>query len=141
MRQVSELENRVERPFNSAQWCLIANSLKINPTKTDIVLIKSRRGVNHPFALKIGKVRLEPSLSTKVLGMVVDSNLIFEPQVSTVIKRCYATISGLAKLSRSLPESIKKMLVEPLVFSHLTSCMTVWAGSEKGKKNGVCKKY
>ena len=69
MQQVSELENREESFFNSAQWWFIANSPKINRRKTDLVLIKSRRRrVNYQFALKIGNVKIEPSLSTKVFG-------------------------------------------------------------------------
>ena len=70
---------------------------------------------------------------------MVDSNLTFEDQISTVIRRCYATIGGLAKLSRSLPENIKKMLIETLVFPHLTYCMTVWAGCGKIKKHRLQK--
>ena len=38
-------------------------------------------------------------------------------------KRSYAAIDGLVKLSRSLPESVTKMLVETLVIPHLTYCM------------------
>ena len=60
--------------------------------------------------------------------MILDSNLSFDAQVSSVIRRCYATIGGLAKLARSLPEEVKRMIIESLVFPHLTYCMTVWAG-------------
>ena len=127
--QMSDLESRVEGTFNTAQQWFTANSLKINPAKTDLVLIKSkRRQVNNPFSITIGDAKIEPSSSTKVLGMMVDSSLTFEAHISAVIRRCYATIGGLSKFSRSLPESVKKMIIETLVLPHITYCMTVWAG-------------
>ena len=120
IHKISELQGRVERSFGSAQQWFTANSLKINPTKTDLVLIKSkRRKENSNFSITIGDVKIEPSSSTKMLGMMVASSLTFEDHISAVIRRCYATIGGLSKLSRSLPETVKKMLIETLVFPHL----------------------
>ena len=141
IHQMPELQGRVERSFGSAQqWWFTANSLKINPTKTDLVLIKSkRRKENSKFSITIGDVKIEPSSSTKILGMMVDSSLTFEDHTSAVIRRCYATIGGLSKLSRSLPETVKKMLIETLVFPHLTYCLTVWAGCGKNQKQRLQK--
>ena len=140
VNQISDLVSRVEGTFNAAQQWFTSNSLRINPTKTDLVLIKSkRRKVACPFSIKIGEVEISPSPSTKVLGMVVDDSLTFEAHISAVIKRCNATVGGLAKLSRSLPEEVKKMLIETLVFPHLTYCMTVWASCGKGQKQRLQK--
>ena len=140
LHQIADLENRVERTINSAQQWFSANSLKINPTKTDLVLIESkRRKESNSFSITVGDTKIEPSSSTKVLGMIVDSNLTFEAQISAVIRRCYATIGGLAKLSRSLPENVKKMIIETLVFPHLTYCMTVWAGCGISQKQRLQK--
>ena len=74
-----------------------------------------------------------------MLGMMVDSNLTFEAHISAVIRRCYATLGGLTKLPRSLPENVKKMIIETLVFPNLTYCMTVWAGCGKGQKGRLQK--
>ena len=138
--QMPELQSKVEGTFNSAQQWFTANSLKINPTKTDLVLIKSkRRKESNHFSITIGDVKIEPSSSTKILGMMVDSNLTSEAHISAVIRRCYATLGGLTKLSRSLPENVKKVIIETLVFPHLTYCMTVWAGCGKGQKERLQK--
>ena len=73
IHQMPELQGRAERSFGSAQQWFTANSLKINPTKTDLVLIKSkRRKENSNFSITIGDVKIEPSSSTKMLGMMVD---------------------------------------------------------------------
>ena len=128
-RHILDLQQRVEHTVNTAHRWFNANSLKINPTKTDLVLIKSkRRQLNHNFTINFGNAEIPLSQAVKVLGMTLDSNLSFDAQVSTVIRRCYATMGGLAKLARSLPEEVKKMIIESLVFPHLVYCMSVWAG-------------
>ena len=93
----------------------------------------------NPFSITVGDSLIEPSPSTKILGMIVDSSLTFEGHISAVVKRCYATMGGLVKLSRSLPEKVKKMIVEALVFPHLTYCMTVWSGCDKTQRHRLQK--
>ena len=68
------------------------------------------------------------------MGVIIDDSLTFEAQISSVIRRCYATMGGLAKFSRAIPEEIKKMIIETLVFPHLSYCMTVWAGCGSTQK-------
>ena len=138
--QILELQSRVEHTVNVAKRWFTANSLKINPTKTDLVLIKSkRRQLNHDFAINFDETQIRPSPAVKVLGVTVDSNLTFEAQISSVIRRCYATMGGLAKLARSLPEEVKKMIIEALVFPHLSYCITVWAGITAKQKHRIQK--
>ena len=48
-------------------------------------------------------------------------------------------MAGLSKLSRALPEKVKKMLIESLVFPHLTYCATVWAGCGKTQRKRLQK--
>ena len=73
----------------------------------------------------------------KILGVVVDSGLTFEDHVSLVIRRCYATLEGLSKLSKRLPKEVKKIIVETLVFPHLSYCLSVWAGCNKTQRRRV----
>ena len=128
-RHIPDLRSRVEHTVNVAHRWFIANSLKINPTKTDLVLVKSkRRQLNDDFSIKFGDAQIYPSATVKVLGVTVDSNLTFEAQISSVIRRCYATMGGLAKFARVLPRQVKIMIIEALVFPHLSYCITVWAG-------------
>lgn len=140
VKHISDLEMRVENSVNAAQRWFTENYLKINPLKSDLVLIKSKRSkINHEFSINFGGSQIKPSPAVKVLGMMVDSNLSFEPQISLVIRRCYATIGGLAKLSRSIPENAKKMLVETLVFPHISYCLTVWGGCGKVQRHRIQK--
>ena len=123
VQHILDLQSRVELTVNAAHRWFIANSLKINPAKTDLVLVKSKkRHLSHDFRVKFNEAKIHPSPSAKVLGVTVHSNLTFEAHISSVIRRCYATMGSLAKLARSLPEEVKKMIIEALVFPHLAYC-------------------
>lgn len=138
--RILDLQNRVEHTVNVALRWFIENSLKINPTKTDLLLVKSkRRKLNHSFTIRFGQAQIHPSAAVKVLGVIIDDSLTFEAQISSVIRRCYATMGGLAKFSRAIPEEIKKMIIETLVFPHLSYCMTVWAGCGTTQKHRIQK--
>ena len=116
------------------------NCLKLNPNKTDLTLIKSsRRRLSSEFSVDFGDVTIRPSPTVKVLGMVVDGGLTFEKHVSGVVRRCYATLGGLSKMTHKLPEAVKKMIVEMLIFPHLSYCSTVWAGCNTTQRHRLQK--
>ena len=138
--QQRELQRDIEATLSKAQRWFIENSLKINPTKTDLVLISSRqRRMGQNFEVRFGNSMIHPSESAKILGIILDSNLTFEKHVSVIRKRCYATLSGLSKFTHRLPEEVKKLLIEALVFPHILYCATVWAGCNVTQKKRVQK--
>ena len=127
--QQGQLQKDIGTTLSKAQRWFIENSLKINPTKTDLVIVSSRqRKIEQNFEVRFGDATVLPSQSAKILGISVDSNLTFEKHVSAITQRCYATLSGLSKLSHRLPEPVKKFIIEALVFPHILYCATVWAG-------------
>ena len=130
----------IERTVATAHSWFNQNCLKINPNKTDLILIKSaRRRALPEFSIRFGEVNIKPSSKVKVLGMTVDGGLTFEAQVSSVVRRCYATLGGLSKMTGKLPETVKKMIVETLIFPHLSYCTTVWAGCNKTQRHRLQK--
>ena len=134
------LQNRVQNSLEDAQRWFVENSLKINPVKTDLVLVRHRqRHTLLNFEVIFGAAKIKPSASVKILGVAVDNSLTFDDHVSLVIRRCYATLGGLSKLSNRLPKEVKKMIVETLVFPHLSYCLTAWAGCGKTQRHRVQK--
>ena len=124
-----KLKSDVESTLEIASHWFVQNCLKINPTKTDLVVVKSqRRRLDTEFTVKFGSATIRPSVATKILGVVVDSGLTFESHVTAVIRRCYATLGGLSRSARGLPRNVKQMIVEMLIFPHIRYCMSVWSG-------------
>ena len=128
-KEILWLKSDVERTLDIASHWFIQNCLRINPTKTDLLIIKSRkRRLGSEFNVQFGDAVIGPSATTKILGVVVDSGLSFESHVSTVIRRCYATLGELSKSARGLPREVKKLIVELLIFPHIRFCLSVWSG-------------
>ena len=137
---LTELKEHVEHTVTAAHCWFTENSLKVNPTKTDLTLVKSkRRRLSSGFNVKFDDVTISPSPAVKVLGVTVDGGLSFEGHVSNVVRRCYATLGGLSKLAHKLPEAVKKMIVEMLIFPHLSYCSTVWAGCNSTQRHRLQK--
>ena len=135
-----ELQATVESTVAAAHSWFNENCLKINPNKTDLTVIKStKRKATSEFSIRFGDASIRPSPTVKVLGMTVDGGLTFEAHVSGVVRRCYATLGGLSKMTGKLPEAVKKMIVEMLIFPHLSYCSTVWAGCSKTQRHRLQK--
>ena len=137
---LSGLKVSVERTVATVHSWFSENSLKINPNNTDLVLIKSsKRQLSYEFSVQFGDVSIRPSPAVKVLGMDVDGGLTFEKHVSSIVRRCYATLGGLSKMAGKLPEPVKKMIVESLIFPHLSYCSSVWAGCNATQRHRLQK--
>ena len=105
--------SRVETTLSTTFNWFTQNHLKINPSKTDLVLVKSPRvKVNGDVQVRFGAAKISPSPFVKVLGFVIDSNLDWERQVSATVRRCYDILVGLTKLSHQLPFATKKAIIE-----------------------------
>ena len=121
---VQNLKSRIETNLTTAMAWYTKNRLKINPSKTEMVILKSRRKNCPDFSVVLGDSEITPLPSVKVLGVTIDASLTWEKHVSTVVQRCYCTLIGLARMRRRVPRDVKKMLVESLVFPYIYA--TVW---------------
>ena len=117
-RDISTLKQDVEGTLKEAHGWFAANGLKLNPTKTEILLIKTRqRQVPSNFSVTFDGTTLVPSAKTRILGIIIDAHLTWEAHVSLVVRRCYATLRGLSKpglRSRSRSRSLSRS--ESVVF-------------------------
>ena len=87
--------------------------MKINPSKTDLLDVKSKRPhFDETFQIRCGFQYIRPSTSVKVHGVVLDSCLNWESQISATARRCYGILVGLAKLSHRLPRGTKKVNIQ-----------------------------
>ena len=126
--------------WHSTKTLFNQNKLKISPTKTELILFgASTPNQTNGFSINFAGASVKPSQTVKILGVVLDSDLRWEAHVSQIVRRCYATLSGLAKFANKLPRSIKQLIVEALVFPHILYCITVWGGCTKLQMHRVQK--
>ena len=114
-KHLSTLKQRVECTLEIALNWFTQNCLKINPSKTELLIIKSRqrKGID-TFCIKFGNNVIKPSPHAKILGVYVDSSLCWERQVSQVCRRCYAILFSLSKMRFKIPSETQKLLLKPL---------------------------
>ena len=139
-RNISELKIRMENNLAIANNWFTQNSLKINPLKTEMVLIKSRRLITDPhFSVAFGTSHIKPTYSVKILGVTVDSYLSWEPHISNIVRRCYSMLIALARMRYRLPMETKRLLIEALVFPHIRYCLSVWGSCTATQRHRVQK--
>ena len=67
----------------------------------------------------------------KILGVIIDENLSWEPQTKQVKGRAVNVVKHLARTSRVLPQRSRRMLYDALVCPHLSYGDVVWDGCGK----------
>ena len=123
-------------PIDKAQLCFSTNSLKINPTKTDILVgLLGRKNAKHKlnFTVQDGEKQstIESADKMKILGVVLDENLTWEHHVRFVKAKSFRIIRNLARTSSVLPMTSRRLLYDALVTPHFSYCDTVWGGLSK----------
>ena len=137
---IQALKTRVEINLDIALKWFTQNRLKINPSKTEMIILKSSRQKSDiDFSVLFGSNEISPSSSVKVLGVTIDPHLKWEKHVSSVVQRCYMVLVGLARVRHRVPKDTKRMLVEALVFPHIRYCISVWGSCTVQNKKRVQK--
>ena len=133
------LKKRVESNLSVILDWFTQNRLKINPSKTELMLIKSPRlNTDQNFAIRFGNSEITPVQHVKVLGVTVDSELIWDRHISSIVQRCYAVLIGLARIRRRMPRETRRLLIEALVFpSSDTVCLC--GGAARSHSRDACR--
>ena len=117
--------------------CLVAvskwaeeNRLALNVGKTEFMWVSTPRRrmlvSRKPFAM--GDVTIVPSECVRLLGVLFDGTLSFEPYVNDVIRRCHFQLKRIRSVRRYLPVSGVVHLVRALVLTRVDYCNSVLLG-------------
>ena len=127
----------VIRAKNVIQECIVeisrwmsANSLKLNPDKTELLnvisLAQFRKFGCH--SLIIDGAVIEPSESVKCLGVIFDRHFTMSTQVSAIIKTCNYHIRSIGKVRKFLTTEACKDAVATLITSRMDYCCSLLGG-------------
>ena len=120
--------------ITKAQRWFSANSLKINPTKTE-VLVFGRRNTRDRLSFSVVEgdksCSIENAKSMKVLGVHLDENITWETHVKSIKSKASRIIRNLARTTHILPLHCRRILYDALVTPHFSYCDTVWGGMSK----------
>ena len=70
---------------------------------------------------------LEPSSTSKDLGIILDSRLSYDDHVTNLVSSCMSKLSQINRIRHLFERKMLIMIINSLLFSKLYYCSTVWA--------------
>ena len=118
--------------LNGLQSCLVSvqswmstNKLKLNPHKTELLLIGNERQRSKyisMFPIELLGVETYPAKSARNLGVIFDKNFNFRSHISAICSSCIYHIRDLRHIRRHLDLDSAKLLANALVSSRFDYC-------------------
>ena len=128
---LSTLISRQEETLLTVKSYFTSNSLKMNPSKTSLILVGTAQNLKKTssFSINIAGHILTPSPSVKMLGVTLDRSLSWEEHITSVVKKCNSVLVCLYKIRHHLTPEARKLLIQAHVFPHILYCLSVWGGA------------
>ena len=129
--KLNELIEKVNLDLtNISHWSQL-NGLLINPSKSQSMLISSSYTQKYVQESTIPPLTIDNSTipwcnSVRNLGIVVNNSLTWDHHINNIHRKIFFTLHSLKRIKRLLPVSIRKLLVETLIYPHFTYCDVVY---------------
>ena len=121
--------------LNSVHKYMIANQFHVNMSKTSYMHFSPRKledfGLTKLFSehsLELAGVPTQSIRSAKFLGVIIDEELSWLPQIKKLSQKLIYQIGTLNKIKNNIPVKFYKDLYFTLFESHLSYCISVWGG-------------
>ena len=130
--------------------CSNESNLALNPEKKKSMMFSTRQMFTRrnlssfPLLLSAEGKDLKRVKNTKLLGVHVNENLLWDEHVKNLTSSCYATLASLRKIKHFTPYKLRKHLAESLILSRLdywyiySHVSTSPASLEGTSKHSVC---
>ena len=130
--RISELLHSMQSCISDVKACATANMLKLNDSKTELMLVTSKRSMhlhNLPTSITIGNAQIPFKQSVKNLGFTLACHLTMNAHVSNIARTCYFELRRLASIRRFLTSTATATLVSAFVLSRIDYCNSLLFGS------------
>ena len=131
--------------LSSVSSYMYANKLHINMKKSCFMHFKpkgssfTKENNNQPEVppVKICDFEIKEVTTTKFLGVTIDNELSWVPQITSLAKKLRCCSGQLNHIKKYLPATLHKSLYHTLFESHLSYGITVWGGVSTSKLKSV----
>ena len=123
--------NGLQSCLASVQSWMLKNKLKLNPDKTEFLLIGNERQRSKylsMFPIELLGVKTNPAKSACNLDVIFDKNFTFRSHISVVCSSCFYHMRDLRCIRRHLDLDSGKLLTTALVPSRLDYCNSLLYG-------------
>lgn len=126
-----------ENAINAIQTCvkfvqqwMCAHMLKMNPDKTEVVMVSSPRLSNEKrlSSILLDDTITQVSTAARNIGVIFDSHLSMVSQVDSICRRSYCQLRNLARLRPILDKKSLADIAQSILSSQLDYCNAVLIG-------------
>ena len=114
--------NGLQSCLASVQSWMLTNKLKLNPIKTEFLLIGKERQRSKYLLLSFSVSKLTPLSLLGILEQFLTKIFTFRSHISAVCSSCFYRMWDLWRIRRHLDLDSAKLLATDLVSSHLNHC-------------------
>ena len=125
---ISSLVHRMETALNTLHRWFMQNSLKLNSSKTQLIVLGTRQMLQSvpPVCLTVNGSTIQESDRVRNLGLVMDRTLSYELHIDQLVGRCTGLLIGLSHARYRLPKETLATIVNALVLSTVRYCISVY---------------
>ena len=122
--------SRLEASLVDVQNWMNLSELKLNSDKTELMIFapKHKAHLVRDITMTIDGTSISAGSSVRNLGVILDTTLSMEQQVTAVCKSAYYQLRQISQIRRYLTTDATKMLVNSLVTSRLDYCNSLLNG-------------
>ena len=106
------------------------NWLQLNPSKTEVLRCSSaRRQHQIPTGpVRVGDTSVQPVRKVRDVGVYTDADVTMSTHVTAVVKACFAALSQIRSVRRSLTRTTLLTIVHALLVTKVNYCCSVVSG-------------
>ena len=120
---------KLEQNLEIIQTWMTANLLKLNPNKTEYMVLSSKKSTNITIpSITFNNSIIESTMAVRNLGVHFDMNLSLTKHVNSVCTNTYYHLRNIRTIKHYLPISAITSLVHSLISSRLDRCNILLTG-------------
>ena len=124
--RINDIKIKLEHGGSEALKWLEANNMIANPDKFKFIVVKKPSQKLEDITINIGDHKINSSTNVDLLGLNIDEHLNFRNQIKNMCSKAGAKLNAIKRLTNSLKQCDRKLLVNAHVISQFNYSSIVW---------------
>ena len=138
IKKLTLLENYINKELQSIYKWLCINKLSLNIEKSNFIIFHpSQKKLNYKVKIMINDTHLKDEQSINYLGIMIDANLNWQPQIHHIVKKIKRSIGLLSKIRHYVNEKLLVSLYYSLIYPYLTYGIVAWGHTYASTLNPI----
>ena len=128
-----QARTKLEQCFTAVSDWMYHNKLRLNPEKTEFIIMSSNANSKHVTtnSLTLNGEEVHAVPVVRNLGVYLDNRLTLDTQIAYVQKTCYYYLNWIKKIRNYLSKYITKCIVHVLVVARSDNCNSLYVNLPK----------